>query len=214
MTRARVKPMTPGISHAARIRAYLIAVVVTVGLSGVAWRAWALQVDDGDRYRALAVRQHALTVEIPAPRGDIIDVRGRPLAISAAADSIWANPHDIRDVTDTAARLAGLIGGSPAALESKLGGDHRFVWLARHVTPELARAVRAARLPGIEVSKEPRRWYPARASGGTVVGRSDIDGNGVDGIELAMNAQLIGHRGLGLALRDVRGKKTLSLIHI
>lgn len=214
MTRARIKPMTPGIPQAARVRAYLAAVVITAGLSGVAWRAWALQIDEGDRYRALAARQHELTVAIPAPRGDIVDIRGRPLAVSADADSIWANPHDIHDVTDTAARLAALIGGSAAALEAKLGGDHRFVWLARHVTPELARQVHDARLAGIlagiEVGKEPRRWYPARSIGGTVVGRSDIDGRGVDGIELAMNAQLVGHRGTGTALRDVRGKRMFA----
>jgi cell division protein FtsI (penicillin-binding protein 3) len=202
--------MTPGIPHAARVRAYLAGLVVTAGLTGVAWRAWALQVDDGDRYRALAVKQHALTVGIPAPRGDIIDAHGRPLAVSADADSIWANPRDIRDVTDTADKLARLLGGDAVTLEAKLAGDHRFVWIDRHVTPERARVVRDARLPGIEVSKEPRRWYPARAIGGAVVGRSDIDGNGLDGVELAMNAQLTGHRGAGRALRDARGKKMFA----
>ena len=202
--------MTPGIPQAARVRAYLTALVVTAGLTGVAWRAWALQVDDGERYRALAERQHALTVGIPAPRGEIVDARGRPLAVSAEVDSIWANPRDIRDVTDTAARLAALIGGNAAALEAKLGGARRFVWLARHVTPELARAVREARLPGVEVAREPRRWYPARTIGGAVIGRSDIDGNGLDGIELAMNAQLIGQRGEGVALRDARGKRMFA----
>ena len=206
----RIKPMTPGIPHAARVRAYLAALVVTAGLSGVAWRAWALQIHDGDRYRALAARQHALTVEIPAPRGDVIDARGRPLAVTADAESIWAHPRDIRDVTDTAARIAALIGGDPAGLEARLGGDRRFLWLARHVTPALARRVREAHLPGIEVGSEPRRWYPERSIGGTVVGRSDIDGNGVDGVELAMNAQLTGQRGEGSGLRDVRGKRMFA----
>lgn len=206
----RVRPMTPGIPHAGRLRAYLAGLVVTAGLCGVAWRAWALQVGQGDHYRAIAARQRELTVAIRAPRGDIIDARGRPLAVSAAADSVWANPHEIQDVTDTADRLARLLGGDPLTLEAKLAGDHRFVWLARHVTPDLAHAVAAARLPGIEVTKEPRRWYPGRAVGGTVIGRSDIDGNGIDGIELALNAQLVGHHGVGLALRDVRGKKMFA----
>jgi cell division protein FtsI (penicillin-binding protein 3) len=210
MSQPRIKPMTPGIPHGARVRAYLAALVVTAGLCGVAWRAWAVQIDEGDRYRAIAARQHALTVGIPAPRGDIIDARGRPLAVSAEADSIWANPREIRDVTATADRLAALIGGDAATLEAKLGGDRRFVWIDRHIAPELARTVREARLAGIEVSKEPRRWYPARTIGATVVGRSDIDGNGLDGIELALNAQLIGHRGAGLALRDVRGKRMFA----
>lgn len=206
----RIRPMTPGVPHAARLRAHLAGLVVTAGLAGVAWRAWSLQVDEGDHYRALAAKQHALTVGIPAPRGDIIDAHGRPLAVSAATDSIWANPREIHDVTDTADQLAKLLGGDAVTLESKLGGDHRFVWIDRHITPEAARAVASAKLPGIEVGKEPRRWYPARAIGGTVIGRSDIDGNGLDGIELSMNAQLVGHRGAGRALRDARGRKMFA----
>jgi cell division protein FtsI (penicillin-binding protein 3) len=202
--------MTPGIPRAARLRAYLAGAVVTAGLCGVGWRAWALQVDDGDHYRAIAAKQHAQNVGIPAPRGNIIDAQGRPLAVSAEADSIWANPREIRDVTDTADKLAKLLGDDASALEAKLGGDHRFVWLDRQVAPELAHAVRAAKLPGIEVAKEPRRWYPARAIGGTVIGRSDIDGKGLDGIELSMNGQLVGRRGAGLALRDARGKKMFA----
>ena len=210
MTRARITPMTPGIPRAGRIRAYLAGVVVTLGLTGVAYKAWGLQIREGARYRVLADKQHTAEVGIPAPRGDIIDARGQPLAVSADADSIWANPREIHDVTDTADRLAKLLGDDPVALEAKLGGDHRFVWLDRHVAPEIARAVKAAKLPGIEVSKEPRRWYPGRAVGSSVIGRSDIDGNGVDGIELAMNGQLVGHRGTGTALRDVRGKKMFA----
>ena len=208
--RSQIRPMTPGVPRAARIRAYLAGAVVTAGLCGVAWRAWALQVTDGDRYRALADKQHALTVAIPAPRGEILDARRRPLAVSAAADSIWANPREIRDVTDTADKLAKLLGESAMSLEAKLGGGRRFVWLDRHVAPELARAVRDARLPGIEVTQEPRRWYPGRTIGAPVIGRSDVDGNGLDGIELAMNAQLVGHKGAGRALRDARGKRMFA----
>ena len=209
-TLPRVRPMTPGIGHAARVRAYLAGVLLTAGLCGVAYRAFGLQVDEGAHYRALAAKQHDVSVGIPAPRGDIVDTHGRPLAVSAAADSIWANPHDIRDVTDTADKLAKILGTDAVSLEAKLGGDRRFVWLERHVAPELAAAVKAARLPGIAVDKEPRRWYPSRAVGATVIGHSDIDGNGVDGVELSMNGQLVGRRGEGQALRDVHGKKMFA----
>ena len=206
----KLRPMTPGISHAGRLRAYLAGLVVTLGLVGVAWKAWGLQIDQGEHYRSLAEKQHEQNVNIAAPRGDILDSRGRPLAVSAAADSIWANPREIRDVTDTADKLARVLHTDPITLEAKLAGDRRFVWLDRHVAPEIAKAVRDAKLPGIAVDKEPRRWYPARAIGGTVIGRSDIDGNGVDGIELAMNGSLVGHRGTGVALHDVRGKKMFT----
>src|SRR5690606_25375060 len=172
--------------------------------------AWDLQVGEGDRYRALAARQHAMSVNIPAPRGEVLDAHGRPLAVSADADSIWANPREIRDVTETAARLARLIGGDAAALEAKLGADRRFVWTARHVAPAAARQVREAKLPGIEVAREPRRWYPGRALAGPVIGRADIDGKGLDGIELTMNAQLTGVRGAATAVRDARGRRMFA----
>jgi len=205
-----ITPMTPGIPHNARIRAYLAGAIITTALCGVAWRAWALQVEDGAHYRELADRQHAMTVDIPAPRGDVVDARGRPLAVSADADSIWANPREIRDVTDTADRLAKMIGGDPAALEAKLGGDRKFVWLDRHVTREIAQAVRDAKLPGIWVAKEPRRWYPGGTTGGPVIGRADIDSRGLEGIELSMDKQLVGQRGEGTALRDARGRKMFA----
>jgi cell division protein FtsI (penicillin-binding protein 3) len=205
-----MKPMTPGISRAGRIRAYATALVLTFGLVGVAMRAWALQVDDGQRYRALADRQHAMRVQIAAPRGEVIDARGRPLAVSADAESIWANPREVHDVATTADKLAALIGGDASSLEAKLAGDHKFVWLERHVAPELAQRVRDAKLPGIEVAREPRRWYPAKAVAGPVIGRADIDGNGVDGVELALNDELTGKRGAVEALRDARGRTMLA----
>ncbi len=205
-----IKPMTPGIPHNARIRAYLAGALITLALCGVAWRAWGLQVADGAHYRELADRQHGMMVNIPAPRGDVVDAQGRPLAVSADADSIWANPREIRDVTDTADKLAKILGEDASALEAKLGTDRKFVWLDRHVTHEIATKVRDAKFPGIWVAKEPRRWYPGGATGGPVIGRADIDSRGLEGIELSMDKQLVGERGEGQALRDARGRKMFA----
>lgn len=206
----KIKPMTPGVPQAARTRAYAAGLVITLGLVGVAYKAWALQVDDGARYRSIAARQHAMRVEIPAPRGEVVDTHGRPLAVTADADSVWANPREVRDVAQTAEKLAKLVDGSPGVLEAKLAGDRSFVWIDRHVTPEVADAVRAAKLAGIEVAEEPRRWYPGRSIAGPVIGRADIDGNGLDGIELSMNDVLVGKHGAVTALRDARGRKMLA----
>jgi cell division protein FtsI (penicillin-binding protein 3) len=197
-------------SSSARLRAYITGAVLTIGLSGVAYRAYGLQVDGAEHYRALADHQHQLTLQLPAPRGEILDRVGRPLAVSADADSVWANPRDIRDVTETAERLGKLLDQDPRTLEAKLGTGRKFVWIDRHIAPERARAVRDAKLPGIEVAREPRRWYPGRSIGGPVVGRADIDGKGVDGVELAMNALLEGKRGEVAALRDARGRTMLD----
>lgn len=203
-------PAIAGLSRAARLRAYVVGLVITAGLLGVAVRAWALQISNGNRYRALAERQHAARVDIPPPRGDVVDAMGRPLAVSADADSIWANPRDVRDVATTSEKLAAILHSDASKVEAKLAGDHRFVWIDRHIKPDVARAVQAAKLPGIEVAKEPRRWYPARAVAGPVIGRSDVDGKGVDGIELTMNHLLAGKRSAVSALRDARGHMTLA----
>lgn len=205
-----IKAMTPGIPQAARVRAYMTGVILTLGLAGVGYRAWALQVDQGDHYRELADRQHELSVDIPAPRGDVIDAKGRPLAVSADADSIWANPREIHDVTATAEQLAKVVGLEAGALEAKLGVDKKFVWIDRLVTREVGEAVRAAKLPGVYVAKEPRRWYPGRTVGGPVIGRANIDGQGLEGIELSMNDMLQGERGAGLAVRDARGLRMFA----
>jgi cell division protein FtsI (penicillin-binding protein 3) len=208
--RLKIEVATPGIPRAARIRAYVVGTVMSLGMAGVAYSAWGLQVGEGNRYRAMATRQHAASVAIPAPRGEILDARGRPLAVSADADSIWANPREIRDVTETAARVAKLVGGDPAMLEAKLGNARRFVWIARHVPPAVARAVREAKLSGIEVAREPRRWYPGRTIAGPVIGRADIDGNGLDGIELVLNEQLTGTSAAATAVRDARGRRMFA----
>ncbi len=210
MSTPKLKPMTPGVPYAARVRAYVVGIVVTLGLVGVARRAWSLQISDGDHYRALAEHQQELHLALPAPRGDVVDAAGPPLAVSADVDSIWANPKDVRDVATTAETLARILGGDQQALEAKLAADHKFVWLARHVSPEIARAIAAAKLPGIETAKEPRRWYPSRAIAGPVIGRADLDGRGLDGIELAMNELLAGKRSDVAALRDARGHMMLS----
>jgi cell division protein FtsI (penicillin-binding protein 3) len=206
----KIKPMTPGVSSAARVRAYVAGAVVSVGLLGVAMKAWALQVEDGPKYREAAARQHAMRLDIPAPRGEVTDRVGRPLAISADADSVWANPREVHDVTGTAEKLAALLHGDAGVLESRLAGDRGFVWLDRHVTTDVAKAVRDSKLQGVYVAREPRRWYPAKSVGGTVIGRADIDGNGLDGIELSMNELLAGKHGKVMALRDARGHRMLA----
>jgi cell division protein FtsI (penicillin-binding protein 3) len=198
--------VTPGIPRAARRRAWGAAGVALVGLAGLAWNAWGLQVDDTARFRAQAARQHALTVEVAAPRGAIVDREGRPLAVTADADSVWANPREIVDVVATAEKLAAIVDVDASVIEARLASDRQFAWIARRVSPEVAAAVTAAGLPGVELTREPRRWYPAQSSAGPVIGTSDIDGNGVDGLELAMDDVLAGTRARMPALRDARGR--------
>ncbi len=203
--RGQTRHMTPGMPRAARARAYVTGAVLSVGLLGITYRAWGLQVSEGDRFREQAMRQHEKTMAIPPPRGQILDAQGRTMAMSADVDSVWANPREVRDVTETADKLATILQIDVRVLEDKLGADNKFVWLARHVPAEMAALVRKAKLPGIEVSMEPHRWYPGREIGGPVIGRSDIDGRGVEGLELSMDTLLRGTRSEVAAVRDAHG---------
>jgi cell division protein FtsI (penicillin-binding protein 3) len=204
------KPVTPGIPRGARTRAYAAAAFMSLLFSGVAYEAWALEVRDNPHYRELADRQHVRTLEIAAPRGAINDLKGRPLAVSTDADSIYADPREVVDVAASSERLAKILGLDEADLEDKLAGDKRFVWIARHVTPQQASAVRSAKLAGIAVTTEPRRHYPGGASGGPVIGVAGIDGKGLDGIELKLDELLTGQRARLAAVRDVKGKVLLE----
>jgi cell division protein FtsI (penicillin-binding protein 3) len=199
-----------GVSRAVKIRAYAATVVMTGLFAGVCYAAWELQVEAADEFRQRAIRQHVHSVEIPAPRGAIVDARGRAMAVTAAADSIWANPREVVDVAGTAERLAAMLELDAALLEARLSSDRAFVWIDRHVTPEQAAAVRGAGLRGVELTTEPRRWYPGRESGGPVIGFAGIDGNGLDGVELRFDAALTGERARFAALRDARGKTALA----
>jgi cell division protein FtsI (penicillin-binding protein 3) len=201
-----VKPMTPGIPKAARARAYATAGVLVLGLVGIGVEAWGLQVEQGARFRTLAARQHVLSVEVAAPRGAIVDTQGRPLALTADAESVWVDPYAVVDVAATADQLASLLDQDVRVIEARLAARRHFAWIARHVTPEIAQAVRAADLPGVEITREPRRWYPGKAAIGTLVGIASVDGEGLDGVELSMDGVLAGTRAKGAAVRDARGR--------
>ncbi len=199
--------MTIGIGI--RRRLATVAVVLFGLLLGIGYRAYSMQVKRGDHFDALADKQHLRTVEVPAPRGAIFDRRGVELAVTADADSVWANPRDVIDVAGTAAALAPTLGISRENLFKRLSGERYFVWLKRHVDTEAAREIGELGLPGVSVTSEPRRFYPGKSLAGPVLGFADIDGRGLDGLELSMDDLLVGSRGRVRGIRDATGKLML-----
>ena len=188
-----------------RARILGVAGLLTLLFAAIAYRAYGLQIREADHYRLLAQRQHIATVEVPAPRGVIYDATGAELAVSADIDSIYANPHEIDDLVATAEKLGELCGLDAGELEARLASPRQFVWVKRHVGASEASAVKAARLPGIYLTPEPRRFYPGRRLAGPVLGFAGIDGRGLDGLELTMDSQLAGKRTSAAAVRDASG---------
>ncbi len=208
--RRRAIEAQPSVGTWVRVRVYIAAGLLTLGLIAIAYKAYSVQIVHGARYRELARRQHLRTVEVPAPRGVIYDAGGKELAITADVDSVFCNPREVVDVAGSAERLAELLDLDVRVVESKLSSRRYFEWLRRHVNADQAAAVRAANLPGVGITQEPRRYYPNKGLAGPLLGFADIDGIGLDGIELAMNDLLQGKRAKLAALRDARGRTMLN----
>ncbi len=170
-------------------------------------RALDVQVLGSDFLQDQGEARYLRTVTLPAHRGMITDRHGEPLAISAPVESVWANPMEAQLDEGQRQALARVLGISSVRLAQRLDAPGReFVWLRRHVSPEVAERVRALGLEGIGLRREFRRFYPAGEVTAQVVGITDVDDRGQEGLELAYDAHLRGVPGLQRVIKDRRGK--------
>ena len=171
-------------------------------------RAVWLQVLDKDFLNQEADARHLRTERISAHRGTISDRNGEPLAISTPVDSIWANPKKLAPAVDNVPRLARILDLDSQLLMRRItrSMDKEFLYLKRHVSPEKAEEVLALKLPGINVQREYRRYYPAGEVTGHLVGFTDIDDQGQEGLELEFNHWLAGESGEKRVLKDRLGR--------
>jgi len=167
-------------------------------------RLFKLQYFDHARYGDLARNQQTVKVDIPAVRGRIYDSAGRILATSLVVDSVFAEPHVIEDKESTCIKLAPVLGLDKEALLEKLkqNAAKKFIWIKRFVSAEEAEAVRRLGLVGIGFRKESKRFYPRGIVASHVLGCVNIDGEGLEGIELMFDRQLRGEDGYRILLRD------------
>ncbi len=180
--------------------------VVCAGLT-IGYRILDLQLldrqflqDEGDKR---SVRYESLA----AHRGVIFDRNGKPLAVSTPVMTIWANPGDLLEAKDRWAELAGNLKVSESWLSRKIIANQRkgFIYLKRHLIPEQGNAVMSLKVPGVHAENERRRYYPAGEVTSHLVGFTDIDENGQEGVELGYNAWLTGEAGQRRVLKDRRG---------
>ena len=171
-------------------------------------RAVYLQVLDKEFLNRQADTRHLRTEIIVAHRGAILDRHGEPLAISTPVDSIWVNPRQFASAIDSVPQLAAALGLRPEALMRRItrSMDKEFLYLKRHVVPQKAQQVLALKLPGINVQREYRRYYPASEVAGHLVGFTNIDDVGQEGLELAANNWLSGESGAKRVLKDRLGR--------
>ena len=192
-----------------RARIALLGVCVMCVAMLVVVRAFHVQISTGDRLREMAEDQHLRHLRVSPRRGAIYDRHGAELAVSADVDSVYANPRRLRameqDPTTVARSIAKVLDVDPQQLAKRLGADRYFVWIERRVTPNEATRIRELDIPGIELTTEARRYYPNRHLAAHLIGFADIDGRGIEGIELAYEDRLRGSDRRVEAIRDRRG---------
>lgn len=168
------------------------------------WRAVCLQVLDKEFLLHQGEARHLRVVGLPAHRGMILDRNGEPLAVSTPVESVWVNPQELGGEQQRFPELAGLLSTDTESVRRLLAkrAGREFVYLKRHLSPALAAQVKALRIPGVYLQREYRRYYPAGEVAAHVVGKTNIDDAGLEGLELAYEAWLAGEPGAKRVVKD------------
>lgn len=202
--------MMRNISHSGILpggRSRVLAAVILLGLVGLAGRAAYLQGMHKGFLQQKGESRYSRVVEISAHRGMITDRHGEPLAISTPVESVWASPQDMEITTPQIKKLAEIIGMNSAEIQKKIEGPQRdFVYLKRHLPPEIAARVVELNMPGVFLRREFRRYYPAGELTAHMLGFTDVDDNGQEGVELAWQDDLAGKPGSRRVIKDRKGR--------
>jgi len=190
-------------------RMRLVLFVIVLLLSGLGYRLVYLQVSEQAFLKTQGDLRMIRTEMDPAHRGLISDRNGEPLAVSTPVESIWINAKYFPELNDTdMARLASLLDVREIALRKKLQAakGRQFVYLKRQMPPEQAAKVLALGLKGLYSQQEYKRYYPAGEVTSHVLGFTNLDDQGQEGVELAFNDWLKGESGSRKVIKDLQGR--------
>ncbi len=207
--RRRASAMAP----MGRARYRVMLGLVLVGLALLAGRIVDLHVFDRTFLQGQGDARTLRVDPLPAHRGMITDRHGEPLAISTPVVTLWANPQDLPEDRIQRLRLAQALGQAPDALNARIEryADREFMYLRRRMTPEAAQEVLDLRIPGVHKRAEYKRYYPAGEVVAQLVGVTNIDDQGQEGLELAYQSYLSGEPGRRRVLKDRRGRLVRDL---
>jgi cell division protein FtsI (penicillin-binding protein 3) len=187
-------------------RSRFLVALVGLGFIGLLGRAVYVQVVATEFFQRQGEARYAHTMELPASRGRIIDRKGQVLATSVAVPSVWAIPKEVDADPDKRRALAKILGISRQELEKKLDPASRFVWLKRQADDDTAAQIKALALKGVFQDREYKRKYPEGEAAAHVVGFTNIEERGQEGIELAFQKDLQGRDGSRSVVRDRLGR--------
>ncbi|MGY4826036.1 peptidoglycan D,D-transpeptidase FtsI family protein [Stutzerimonas chloritidismutans] len=189
-----------------RFRIVLTLLALLVG--AIVWRIVDLQVMDQGFLKGQGDARSVRHIPIPAHRGLITDRNGEPLAVSTPVTTLWGNPKELQAAKSRWPDLAKALGQDAATLSERLRSQasREFIYLVRGLTPEQGQEVLDLKIPGVYAQEEFRRFYPAGEVAAHVVGFTDIDDRGREGMELAYDEWLAGVPGKRQVLKDRRGR--------
>jgi cell division protein FtsI (penicillin-binding protein 3) len=208
MTRSVLYTSSPLLASKTPVwRSKFIVAAIALGFAALAARAAWVQVISNDFFQRQGEVRFARTLELPANRGRILDRNGLLLATSVPSPSIWAIPEDVERDRTRLNQLAKLLEMTPADLDKKLQDeDKTFVWLKRQVDEPVAQQIAALGLKGIYQRKEYKRQYPEGEAAAHVVGFTNVEDQGQEGMELAFNKDLGGRPGSRRVIKDRLGR--------
>ncbi|HEX5277722.1 MAG TPA: penicillin-binding transpeptidase domain-containing protein [Fluviicoccus sp.] len=194
---------------------------------GMVCRAAYLHVIDRDFLKRQGDARMLRKETLAAHRGMIMDRNGVPLAVSTPVVSLWVNPKELKELASPVnpkqkprildvPELARAIGVEPKALSDRLArsANKEFLYLKRHLAPDVAQVVLDRGFPGVYGMNEYKRYYPEGESASHIIGFTDLDDRGKEGLELALDPVLQGKPGQQLVLRDLKGRKVKDIARI
>ena len=192
------------------LRGRMLLVGVTLGLCSVALvgRAAYVQLVNADFYQRQGDARFLREIPIPTSRGMITDRNGEPVAVSSPVESVWGNPQELLKAPDRLPELAQALGVPLDHLTNRLSqkADKEFLYLKRRINPDEAQKILAHKIPGVFSQREFRRFYPQGPAMAHVLGFTNIDDRGQEGLELAFDEWLSGTPGAQKVIRDNRGR--------
>lgn len=192
--------------HLARL--WVVAVFFVILFSILLWRMIDLTVLDRQFLQGQGNARSLRTIDIPAYRGMILDREGAALAVSTPVQSLWVNPKTFSPSATQLKKLAHLLNVSPTLLADRVKAtrNREFVYLQRQLTPMLAKDILALKIPGVNFQEEFKRYYPEADSAAQLLGFTNVDDNGIEGLELAYQHWLVGISGKKRVVKDRIGR--------
>jgi len=195
------------IKNSTRVRLKFTLFIVTLIVFFLSYRLIKIQIIDGEQLKTGALQQWTKSIDIKTDRGIIYDTKGRKLAVNVTAFTLWATPSDIRDPDEVARELSEILDMSHEELYTKLTKDVSVEKIKQWITRETAETIREKSIRGISIVDDNKRFYPFGNFAAYILGFTDIDNNGLYGVEKSFDKYLTGIPGTWVKTTDAANRQ-------